>query len=338
MNKRRMRVSLGCLLAFALLLSSSCIYIGDVGEKERFEKQVPLSAPLSPGSSFAARTSDGSIVVEGQQTSECKVLATVVTHAKTQEQAEELAQQIDVRLEHAGDGLKVVIDRPPTIRNASYSVSLDVDLPAQTDLALVTSDGSVHISNVTGNVNAKTSDGSINAEGLNGNMTLKTSDGSISCARVDANSADLHTSDGSIRLAEATVRRCSARTSDGSITLDSVRGNQVELHTSDGGIRCQNISVSHLDCHTSDGGIRIEFAPDAPKDLNVNATTSQGNITLTAPPEPSAVIEAHTKDGSIHTALPITVQGRIDKSLQGTIGGGQGKVYLKTDDGSITIK
>jgi hypothetical protein len=334
----RARILLGCLLAVTMLLSNSCIYIGHLGEMDRFEREVSLSAPLSSGSSFAAQTGDGSITVAGRATDECNVLARIETRARTQEQAEELAQQIDVRLEPTDNGLKVVIDRPPVIRNAGFSVSLDVNLPTQTDLALAASDGRVRIRNITGNVNARTSDGSIETNDIHGDVTLKTSDGSISCGRVDANTADLHTSDGGIKISEATLGRCTARTSDGGITIKTIRGDQVELHTSDGSIRCQNINVSRLDCHTSDGGIQIEFAPEAPKDVNVSATTSDGSITLTVPPELSAMIEAHADDGSIRTDLPITIQGKIDKSLQGTIGDGQGRIYLKTHDGSITIR
>ena len=57
----------------------------------------------------------------------------------------------------------------------------------------------------------------------------------------------------------------------------------------------------------------------APKAPNVTATTSDGGITFTAPPGLSAVIEASTGDGSIHTSLPITVEGKVGgKSLTGT--------------------
>ena len=92
------------------------------------------------------------------------------------------------------------------------------------------------------------------------------------------------------------------------------------------------------ECHTSDGSIHIDYAPDAPKAPNVTATTSSGGITFAAPPGLSAVIEASTGDGSIHTNLPITVEGKVGKSLTGTIGGGEGKVHLRTSDGSITIR
>jgi len=294
------RTALACLLTLTAFLSTSCIVISNHSQRVRCEKDVPLSAPLPPGSSFSASTDDGSVTVKGLDTSECRVQAKVVTYARTQEAAEELAQEINVRLEPAGNGLKVVIDRPPIIRDAHFSVSLDADVPGKTNLALETSDGSVRIANVAGTIDAKTSDGGIEVEGLQGDVKL--------------------------------------RTSDGGITVNEVRAESLDLRTSDGSIRCRNIVAARMDCHTSDGAIEIAFAADAPKAINVNATTSDGSITFIAPSGLSAVIEADTGDGSIHTQLPITVQGKIGKPLRGTVGAGEGKVRLRTNDGSITIR
>jgi DUF4097 and DUF4098 domain-containing protein YvlB len=301
MNRRlHAQTALACLLTLTACLTTSCIVISDYSERVRYEKDVPLLAPLQPGSSFSASTDDGSVTVRGLDTSECTVQAKVVTYAETQEAAEELARQIDVRLEPAGNGLRVAIDRPPVIHNAHFGVSLDVEVPTQTNLTLQTSDGAVKITRVTGTTDAKTSDGSIEAEGLEGNVTL--------------------------------------RTSDGGIHVSEIRVDSLDVRTSDGSIRCRNITATRMECHTSDGAIEIEFAPDAPKAVNVNATTSDGSITFTAPPGLSAAIEADTDDGSIRTQLPITVQGKIGKSLRGTVGGGEGKVRLRTNDGSITIR
>lgn len=301
------RVSLACLLGLTLFLASSCVYIEgcdygtDWGPTVKHERQVELSAPLEAGSAFQARTCDGSISIEGAETSECRVLATIRAHARTQEKAQELAEQIQVGLEPSARGLSVVIDKPTIIHNAGYGVSLVVAIPTETSLELVTSDGSVHVTNIRGTIAATTSDGNIRVEGVEGNVRLKTSDGSI-------------------HLAE-------------------MRGDNLEARTSDGGIRCQNIAVARLICHTSDGSVHVECAPDAPRAPEMAVTTSDGSITLAAPPDLSAVIDASTSDGSIHTSLPITVQGRVGKSsLRGTIGAGEGKVTLKTSDGSITIR
>lgn len=337
-NRHRRKVVPAFLLALIPFLVTSCIYLEGCGPRARYEKQVPLSAPLEPSSSFSAETRDGSITVEGAETSKCNVLATIVTHARTPERAEELAGQIDVKLEPSGAGLKIVIEKPPVIRNAGYSVSLEATVPAQTSLALVTSDGAVHIANITGTINARTSDARIQVQDATGDAKFKTSDGTITCARLSAPTLDCYTSDGHIRLSDVTAGSCTARTSDGSITLEGVRGDSMNLRTSDGTIRCRNVAPAEMECRTSDGPIHVEYAADAPNALSLSAITSDGNITLAVPPGLSAVIEATSNDGSIHTNLPITIQGKVGKSLTGTIGDGKGKVYLKTHDGSITIR
>ncbi|MBN1361968.1 MAG: DUF4097 family beta strand repeat protein [Sedimentisphaerales bacterium] len=300
------RVSLAFLLGLLLFLASSCIYIDGCGygtgwgASARHERQVELSAPLPAGSAFQARTRDGSITVEGAATSECTVLATIRAYAKTQEKAQELAEEIQVKLEASDAGLAVVIDKPTLIQNASFGVSLVVTLPVQTSLDLVTSDGSVRITNIQGAIVATTSDGSVRVEHVQGNARLKTSDGSIHLAQM--------------------------------------RGDSLEARTSDGSIRGESLAATHLVCHTSDGSIHVECAPDAPNAPEIALTTSDGGITFAAPPDLSAVIDASTSDGSIHTSLPITVHGRVGKSLNGTIGAGEGRVTLRTSDGSITIR
>jgi hypothetical protein len=298
------RVSLAFVLGLILFLATSCVYVhGCDGSWERlvkYERQVELTAPLAPGSSLSARTNDGSIRIEGVPTEACRLTATIVARATTEERAQELAEQIEVSLEPSAEGLAVVIEKPETIRNARYGVSLEGTVPTRTSLALVTSDGSVHLANIEGTVDAKTSDGSIRAEGIKGDTKLKTSDGSI--------------------------------------TVATARSESLDLHTSDGGIRCDDICVARLNCRTSDGSIHIECAADTPKAMQATVTTSDGSITFATPPGLSALIDASVSDGSIHTSLPITVEGKVGKSLVGTVGAGEGKITLRTHDGSITIR
>ena len=96
--------------------------------------------------------------------------------------------------------------------------------------------------------------------------------------------------------------------------------------------------MSQLQCRTSDGSVHIVCAADAPTVIDARVSTSDGGITFAAPQGLSAVVEASTDDGSIRTALPITVEGKVDKSLRGTVGAGEGRLILKTHDGSITIE
>ncbi len=331
------KVASAGVLTSLLFLCGSCIYIHSDG-RARYEKEVQLAAPLAAGSSFSAHTGDGSIRVEGIETAECKLLAKVMAYARTEEQAQELAEQIEVRLEPSDQGLKVAINRPPVINNASFSVSLTAQVPTQTSLGLTTGDGSIYVTNITGNVDARTADGGVEVEGIKGDVKLRTSDGSITGTRLEGGTFDVHTNDGGIRLTDATVQSGQAETSDGSITLTNVRADSLTVRTNDGGIRGQNLAATRAEYHTSDGSVHLEYSPDAPKALNATATTSSGGITFVGPPGLSAVVEAVTHDGSINTDLPITVRGKIGKSLEGTVGSGEGKVYLKTNDGSITVR
>jgi hypothetical protein len=333
------RIAWAAALASMLFACTSCIIIhsGD-WDGARYEKEVELSAPLAAGSSFAAETRDGSIKIQGMETNDCQVLAKIVAHARTEERARELAEQVEVRLEPAGAGLKVVTEGPRTMGSTWYSVSLEVKVPVQTNLNLGTNDGAVRISSVTGDVDARTSDGRIETEALKGSIRLRTSDGSINGTHLEAGTLDLRTNDGSIKISDASAQTCTAKTSDGDVTLIDIRADSVVADTGDGAIRGERIAAGRLDCHTSDGSIHLDYAQDAPKAPTVTATTSGGGITFTAPPGLSATIEASTDDGSIRAILPITVEGKVGKSLTGKVGDGEGKIRLRTRDGSITIR
>ena len=80
--------------ALTASLTTSCVYIGSNVQTARCEKEVRLSAPLQPGSSFSAGTDDGSITIEGLETTECRVTAKVVAYAGTQEGADELRSRL----------------------------------------------------------------------------------------------------------------------------------------------------------------------------------------------------------------------------------------------------
>ncbi len=335
------RISLAFLLGLILVVGSSCVYVGGCdgwGNRVKYERQEELVAPLEPGGSFSAETRDGSITLEGTQTTECRLMATIRVHAATEEKAQELAEQIQVTLEPTPGGLRLVVEKPSGIRNASYGVSLTGTLPTQTSLTLVTSDGSVRLAHIEGAVDARTSDGSIRVEDIKGDTRLKTSDGRIECTQVEAGTLDVYTSDGGIKLEAVITTSAAARTSDGGITLNDVRAETLDLKTSDGTIRCHGLVVSRLNCRTSDGSVHIEYTPDAPNVIDAVVSTSDGSITFAAPSGLSAVVEASTSDGSIRTSLPLMVEGKVGKSLRGTAGDGKGKVTLKTHDGSITIK
>lgn len=125
------------------------------------------------------------------------------------------------------------------------SARLDVTVPANTRLTLVTSDGSIHVQGIHASAQLTTSDGSVHVDGTDGELHAHTSDGSITVAgRFDV--LDL-------------------RTSDGSITADALPGSQMagtwSLRTSDGSIRLRipTALAADVDARTSDGHISFDI-------------------------------------------------------------------------------
>ncbi len=193
------KVSLGCLLC-ALTLAAGCVYIGSCGMQAKYERTVDLSAPLSPGSTFAAQTHNGSITVNGGEANECRLKATITACAATEEDAQELAEKTEITLEPSGDRLTAKIDQPKLKMNQSIGVSFDVNAPNKTDLELLTHNGAVAISGIAGRVNATTHNGKVTAENVSGTTVLSTHNGAIDCTQLSGD-AQLKTHNGGVQVA-----------------------------------------------------------------------------------------------------------------------------------------
>jgi hypothetical protein len=122
----------------------------------------------------------------------------------------------------------------------------------------------------------------------------------------------------------------------GNIKIANIQG-QIRASSEVGSITCENVT-NDVELHTNVGSIDVTYTSDASETFQASVTTNVGSINFTAPQELSAKIDASTNIGSITTAKPLTVVGKIGKSVKGTIGSGQGKIHLTTNVGSITIK
>lgn len=181
------KVSLGFLTCLAILSAGCCINIGGCFMQAKYERTMQLSAPLSPGSAFEAQTHNGSITIKGADVNECSMTATIVARAGTDEEAQELAEQVNVTLVPSGNRLITKIDRPTQLVNKSISVSLDVEVPNKTDLELVSHNGAIEISDITGRIDASSHNGKVTGEKISGDTVFETHNGSITCDEISGN-------------------------------------------------------------------------------------------------------------------------------------------------------
>jgi len=241
-------------------------------------------------------------------------------------------------------------------KTSSGSISAEnIQGSAQLD----TSYGPVTCKNITGdNIQLKSSSGSIRAENVVGSVNLNTSYGSITCDDISGGDIKLKTSSGKIKLSKASCTDYDVHTSYGSITADELKANLLKLHSSSGSINvteasantadistsygritCRQLTTTDLIAKSGSGNIDVACSDSTPAEITANVTTSYGSIDFTTPPEFTGRVELATSYGSIRTDLPITITGEISKKkLTGTIGQGNGKLYLKTSSGSIRIR
>jgi len=253
--------SLVILVCLPVVITGCCINI-DGWLRAEYERTERLQAPLEPGSILALENDVGSITIAGVDVEDCSVIATISVKAPTEEEAQELAEQIKIELDQDGNTLTVRIEKPRTKKRRSISISFDITVPEQTALELGCDVGKIRVSNITETIKAQTDVGQITCREISNDIDLK---------------ADV-------------------------------------------------------------GTVKVVYSKEAPAACNATITTNVGGIDLTTPPNFSAAVDADTDVGSIRTDLPLTVRGKIGKSLHGTIGSGEGKLYLRTDVGSIRIR
>jgi len=387
-------LTLGFYLCSLLIITGCDIQIGDWG-KAKYERTVQQQAPLAPGSTVVAQTSLGSVTITGAEVTDCSVVAQIRVQAPTEEEAREIAEQVEIKLESVGQTLTVKAEKPPKKRRRSISISYNITVPKQTNVECTSSYGAIELSNIDGDVKGKTSSGSISAENIQGSaqldtsygsvtcrnitgdniqlksssgsiraetivgsVNLNTSYGSISCDDISGGDIKLRTSSGKIKLSKASCTDYDVHTSYGSINADELTGSSLKLHSASGGIyvteasadtadistsygriTCQQITTTDLTAKSGSGNIDIIYSDSTPAEITANVTTSYGSIDFTTPPEFTGRVELATSYGSIRTDLPITITGEISKKkLSGTIGQGNGKLYLKTSNGSVKIR
>jgi hypothetical protein len=149
-------------------------------------------------------------------------------------------------------------------------------------------------------------------------------------------SIDLTTHNGTLKI-ENLTGQLNGTTHNGTIACKKVAGN-TQLQTHNGLVSCEEAS-GDIKLRTHNGNAKAFYSTTASPVCNLSMVTHNGSVSVTTPPNFSAKVEASTHNGSIDTDLPMTVTGNITKGkLTGTIGKGEGSLYLETHNGSIKIK
>jgi hypothetical protein len=324
--------------------------------QDKFDKEPYMTKSLSSENvkSTDVQTSGGGISVAGvNSAAETKVEVYISSNnGRNEISKEEIAKRLeDYELTVSVSNNKLTAFAKPKQRNMDWrkglSISFRLFVLKTVANDLVTSGGSIKISNLTGDQKFRTSGGSLHVDNVGGKINGATSGGSIHLEN-SRDDIDLTTSGGSIdaRNSEGKIR---LNTSGGSLNLKDLKGD-IKATTSGGSVNGRNIS-GELITHTSGGGIHLyELACSLDagnsggsidvemKELGkyVKISNSGGSIDLQLPKNKG--FDLDLTGGRIKTEQLGNFNGKIeDDQLEGKLHGGGVLVKVRSSGGRINL-
>ena len=194
------------------------------------------------------------------------------------------------------------------------SIDYEITAPRSTELKAESGAGNIDIGGIQGIVKGTTGAGNITVDNIGGNARIETGAGNI---RV----SNLHGA-------------ASFESGAGNLDLDLTGAGDVKAETGAGSIRITGASGG---LSAESGAGSIDVTGDILAEWHV--VSGSGNIHINLGSTAKFNLNAKTRRGSIHTELPILMQGSLDKQhITGTVNGGGPTLHAETGSGSIEIR
>lgn len=200
------RQRLGALFVLPMLVgaASGCdIALGKVGQRETAEWRK--SYELRPGGQVEITNVNGKIDVVPGEGNTVEVLAVKSAGAANVEAAKQTLGRIEIREASSADGIKIEtrFDRQAGLfSRANWQVQYTVKVPRNAVLKLVTVNGGVEITGVSGRITAETTNGGVKARDIGGMIEASTTNGGVEVelSKVHEGGVKLECTNGGISL------------------------------------------------------------------------------------------------------------------------------------------
>jgi len=316
---------------FLLVFSISSIVAGEV------KKDFNHTFDIKPGAVLFLEHGDGNVVLETWKNDQVRV--DVKYHVESRSAS---GRDRDFDVEFKQNNNKVyVIGHEDNRFNLGFSsvhyikYTYTIKAPSYLELDIYGDDGDVDVKNINGRIRVKLDDGRINLENINNKRTdLRTEDGNIKLENFRGD-LSIRSDDGDVYVNDAHVGESDISTSDGRIKLYNSDGD-FYISSDDGDITLNKISGKKLDVHGQDADVDILFVGKG--EVSIGVKTNDGRVKLEFDNPVSAAFSLETDDGRIRFDVDNANIVRETKSfVKGDLGSGEGKIQIRTADGSITM-
>jgi DUF4097 and DUF4098 domain-containing protein YvlB len=338
-------------------------FFNTFGMPEHDSDRPALSAQIPANSTVEIQNPRGDVSITAGDGQTIEVQSHVVAYADSDNDAKKVFDEEAPHLTVQGGTVLVKSES-----NTRGRVNLTVTVPRSAKVAVdsgwddvtaaglgngidVTARGDIHLNSIIGPVVAHFTQGrhdAFSAHDVQGDVTL---DGDVDDITISAIKGrviqsgdipgDVHIEDvsGSVHL-HTSVTDLQLEQLPGDITLDN---DDLRVTEAKGAVHLVTRSKKDVDLsqiygdtfvENKNGNVSVEPAGA----YSVEAKDSKGDVEVTLPPNASAVVDGHTRNGDIVTEYALTVSGEESKTVSGKIGSGSTRITLNDDNGDLRIK
>jgi DUF4097 and DUF4098 domain-containing protein YvlB len=126
------------------------------------------------------------------------------------------------------------------------------------------------------------------------------------------------------------------KTVNGGIKISDVRGT-LRFEATNGGVHLARLA-GDVSGSTVNGGVNIQLAGTAWDGNRVDVTTRNGGVNISVPENYSAHFRTETRNGSLRSDFPLTVQGELrSPSHDFSLGAGGALIHVTTTNGGVKL-
>ena len=296
------------LLLVTLLLAPVLLHARAEGH---FDRTLQVSGTVS----LDVTTGSGDVTIKAGGTDKVVVHGTVHSNNDWFSNAENAIHTVESNppIQQNGSSIRIGYDLPEDVRR-HVSISYQITVPADATVQAHSGSGSLGVEGVRAEVQAQTGSGEIRVRDVGGRSRVQTGSGSI--------------------RAENVAAPFYAHTGSGDIEAELTGSGDVDVQTGSGGIRLRGVKGG-LRARSGSGDLTADGSVGGPWSLQ----TGSGSIRLAVGTGNGFNLDVHTSSGSIHSDLPITVQGSLGRhELKGTVRGGGPEVEVSSGSGDVDIR
>lgn len=297
-------------------------------EAEEFEFDFQKVLPAGPETRLELSFAGGDLTLTSGEQDRIVIEATKRVKGVTRQEAEEIADHIEIKVRQDGNELTVATNYL-FMRERSESfwqkalglggtdsfgrVDWNVQVPDGCGIAIHNSNGKITVGHVRSDLEIRSSAAEIQLTGIEGRVNVESTSGSTV---------------GELLFGPVTVRQA-----QGMIDLQFVEGD-IRIKSSSADINVLQ-DMGSLDLTTSTGNVTLQTNLDSSKDYFVE--TESGNISLSIPETSSGNIRIESQTGDIKTEVPIAIKSMSRKQVEGVFGFGGVTVNLVSISGDVTV-